>query len=251
VTTPRRNCAYGTRPKTPDHRARAALDTWLPVVRRHLGDSLVSAILFGGAALGEFAPRWSDVDVCVAVREEPPAALHRDLRTLAARFVDGGEGGWESGQFVESALVPVEELVRGGTGRLGAFDLHQIARFGRLLEGDPIEVPAPGRDALIAAQREDLRAVESPRTDRPIWLAGTLQHLARALVFWRDGEYVPKSVALEREIAAGSPHRGAFRLALRLRREGSRSCADHLEELRAGFAEAAPPLATEIRRRLG
>ena len=65
------------------------------------------------------------------------------------------------------------------------------------------------------------------------------------ITFWLDGLWRSKTAALEREIAHGSPFGDAYRLALRLRREGSVLCDDHLPVLRSNMVGiAAPALAT-------
>ncbi|MHC4472724.1 MAG: nucleotidyltransferase domain-containing protein [Planctomycetota bacterium] len=251
---------------------RKALAAWCSVIEDHLGDRVAATLLHGGMALGEFAPGWSDVDVCVALRGEVPgdeaARLGRALADLHDRFVQEGEAGWASGQFVEGPLLlredlaappapprprwvaSAEGLVREEGGGLRPFDRYQLARFGRLLSGEPVPVAPPSREDLRVQLREDLRALDEPPPDRPIWLAAMLHWMARSLAFWRDGEFLTKTAALEREIEAGSRFSDAFRLALDLRQRGSAACAAHLDALRAAFRDTAPAVASNLRERL-
>ncbi len=45
------------------------LEWWLRQVREVLDDQLLSVVLYGSVTLGDFQPGWSDVDVCVVLRE--------------------------------------------------------------------------------------------------------------------------------------------------------------------------------------
>ena len=45
----------------------AILEWWLPRIRTCLGHKIHAVLLYGSAALDDFCPRWSDVDVCVVL----------------------------------------------------------------------------------------------------------------------------------------------------------------------------------------
>ena len=243
---------------------RPLLDWWLPRVRDLLGPDLRSVVLHGSVALGDFMPGWSDVDVCVAMEEplaeraaEAIGALHDEM---AARFIDGGAGGWRSGQAIEGPYIPVRLAgdpnavapcyTAGGTTRRYAvghpitpFDRYMLAHFARILSGPDVGFAPPSPASLVEQARTDLRLVSEPHPDcldAPIWLAGIMHWLARSIVFWRDGVMLSKTAALEHEIAGGSPFADAFGLALALRQEGSAACAGRLDELRADFLSVAP-----------
>jgi hypothetical protein len=205
-------------------------------------------LLYGGAPLGDFAPAWSDVDVCVIVRsgiEAPEATrLARIREELHRRFVLGGEGGWRSGQGVEAVYVAEPALAT-----LKPFDLLSLSLCGHVLSGERIEVPVPAREDLVGQLLEDVGALEAagetPHT--AIWHAAMLHWIARSLVYWREGELVSKTAALERVIAEGGPLSEAFRLALRVRMEGSAAAASHEDELRGALLSAAGPAADRLR----
>ena len=78
-------------------------------------------------------------------------------------------------------------------------------------------------------------------------MAGTLHWIARSIVFWRDGVMASKSGALRREIKRGSPHAGAFALALEIRRRGARHAEEYRTELSNHLDRTARSSAREIR----
>ncbi|MFV1958886.1 MAG: hypothetical protein ACC662_05670, partial [Planctomycetota bacterium] len=149
--------------------ARRALEAWLGTVAGLLGDRLAAAWLYGGAVLEDFEPRWSDLDVCLAVTEPLPDATRERLsdahRDLHERFVGGGEEGWASSQFVEGAILPID-LLEDALGRgpgdevgpegvthyretaLAPFDRYQLHHFGRPLLGGGVVVAPPSREDL-------------------------------------------------------------------------------------------------------
>ena len=71
----------------------------------------------------------------------------------------------------------------------------------------------------------------------------TVENLERLAKKWG----VSKSEALRRMIADRDEHADAYRLALRLRRDGSRHCEARYEELRRHFTEIAPVAAERLR----
>ncbi|MEZ6007855.1 MAG: hypothetical protein R3F05_08795 [Planctomycetota bacterium] len=64
------------------------------------------------------------------------------------------------------------------------------------------------------------------------------QLLARAVVFWRDGELIGKTQALSRLVGEGHEAAEAFAPALRARREGSSAAAEQLDALRQAHLRA-------------
>jgi hypothetical protein len=249
------------------HEVRAILDWWLPRVSGLLAGKFRSAVLYGSAAIGDFMPGWSDVDVCV-ILDRPVSegegatlgALHDDM---AAHFIERGAEGWRSGQAIEGPYIPIGLAsdagasapcyVAGGTTRrftishpVTPFDRYLLAHSGRTLQGPQVEFAPPEPQALAKQARTDLHLISEPHPgclDSPIWLAGIMHWLARSIVFWRDGVMLSKTRALEREISNGSSFAGAFDLALELRRGGSALCAGRLEELRRNFLAIAPQAA--------
>jgi hypothetical protein len=248
----------------------ALLGWWLPGVRGLLGPNLRSVVLHGSAALGDFLPGWSDVDVCV-ILDEPITedegraigALHDEM---AQRSIEHGADGWRSGQAIEGPYVPLPLAgdpnavapcyAAGGTTRRYAvghpvtpFDRYTLAHFGRTLTGPDVEFAPPSRASLVEQGRADLRLLAEPHPsclDAPIWMAGITHWLARSMVFWRDGVMLSKTAALQQEITGGSPFARAFEMALALRMEGSAACAGREEELRANFLSVAPSAANML-----
>lgn len=227
---------------------RTLLEWWQPRVRDVLGDKIASMALHGSVALGDFAPRWSDVDVCVVLRGALSAGeesrLERISADMDARFIERGADRWVSGQAVEAAYVEEQMVAVPDDGPPPPFDRLVLSRFSLELCGGPAAFAPPTPPQLRSQLRSDLGDLRAPIEERSaIWLAGTLAWIARSLVFWRDGELVSKGIALEREIAAGSTFADAFRLGLAVRQAGSRRAAEHDSELRAAFAAIAGPSA--------
>ncbi len=243
------------------------LEWWLPRVRAALGLKVKSVVLYGGVVLDDFAPGWSDVDVCVVldtpIEQDEAAAIGAVHDEMREQFVDSGKGGWRSGQAIEGPYVPIELtagpeatglcFVAGGTTRrwadghpISPFDRYMLSHFGACYAGQTVRFAPPTRQALVVQLREDLPQLVEPdhaRLSSSIWLAGTIHWIARSVVFWRDGVMLSKTAALEQEIEAGSPFADAYELALRLRREGSAATRDHLPELRERFMAIAKPAA--------
>ena len=249
--------------------ARQIVERWTREVRDALSDALVGVQIGGSLALDDFQPGWSDVDL-FAVLARPASAsdverIRRIHAALCRDFVDAGRGGWESGQAVECVFLTREMAtepdlrgvccVAGDNGAervedwaLLPFDRHVLARFGRHLCGE--------RTAFAPSRPEDLRAqtasgvaqLDPARADResPIWLASVLHWLARSIVFWRDGEALSKTAALDREIARDSPFAQEFELARSIRRQGSRTATGHEAELRRAFRDVASRAADQL-----
>ena len=242
----------------------ALLSWWQGEICATLGDKLQGALLGGSAVLDDFQPGWSDVDVCVvlheAVTEAEGIAIGRVHDAMRARFIEGGENGWRSGQAIEGSYITADMLrepksgicyVAGGGTRwwgerdpLSPFDRLIYARHGVVLFGEAAPVGMPGTAALKAQSIRDAGQFAHPPAgclQSALWLAGIMHWLARTLVFWRNGVLLSKTAALEREIAAGGPLADAFRLPLTLRREGSATAHRYLEELRAHYLRNREP----------
>jgi len=247
---------------------------WLPAVRCCLGDNLRSVMLCGSATLGDFCPRWSDVDVCVVLASpithgeaQAIGGIHDEMRR---RFIEGKEGGWESGQAIEGCYIPAELAsdpsaqmpcyTAGGTTRkwavgnpVGPFDRYILAHFGYSVAGEHVVFGPPATEALVGQTEQDLaplRRWNDHSEQSALWVAGMLHWIAQSLVFWRDGDMMSKSAALRGEIERGSVFADAFRLALEVREAGSATAASHHSELRRHFGRVARPAAREIERQM-
>jgi hypothetical protein len=242
----------------------AVLGRWLPRIREILGDELTGVSLTGGVALGEFEPGWSDVDFCVQIREPVTDRQARGIGALHDRIeawlLSCEHPTWESGQALEGAYIPdaladrpgdAARCLLVGTGTrsiddrdpIPGLDRYVLAHHARVVSGEPKPFRAPTREAVARDQAWLPDRLSKPGADQSsIMLAGLMHETARTIVFFRDEELLGKSAALEREIDAGSPFRGAYRLALDIRREGSRTAdgrRDHLQREYDAFAGPA------------
>ena len=250
---------------------RMILGWWTPQVREVLGPDLYSIALYGSVTLGDFAPGWSDVDTCIVLSEpiseeeaDRLAALHDATRE---RFVERHENGWRSGQAVEGQCIPRElvadpeaaapcykswghERKRIDGNPITGFDRYMLAHHGVCWSGEAVSFTPPTRDDLRRQLHKDLGDVSDERewhARSPLWLAAITHWFARSSVFWRDGEMLSKTAALEREISNGSPFAVEYELALRLRREGSVHCGEHHSELRANFNRIIDTVLKQLR----
>lgn len=227
------------------------LEWWTPRITTILRAKLRSLTLFGSVTLGDFMPGWSDVDVCVVVGEPVTAIEHIQIERMHAvmrdRFIHYQAGGWQSGQAIEAVYLPTGvETPWTVTQSIPPFDRYLLAHAGIRIAGERVAFAPPTRNELVAQTQQELWPLIEPAEgclEDPIWLAGMLQWLARTIAFWRDGTLLSKTVALQREIAAGSPFTDAYALTLRLRREGSAAAHAHYTELREAFCATAPPAA--------
>lgn len=240
------------------------LSWWQAEILAALGEKVQAVLLGGSAVLGDFQPGWSDVDVCVVLRnaitEAEGIAIGHVHDAMRARFIEGGQDDWRSGQAIEGAYVTAETLqeersgicyVAGGGTRwwgekdpISPFDRYIFARHGYYLFGDTVPVGMPDMASLKIQSIRDTQHFAHPPAgclDSAIWLAGIMHWLARTMVFWRDGVLLSKTAALEREIAAGGPLAPYFVLPLALRREGSAATHCHLEVLRQNYLDAVEP----------
>lgn len=251
---------------------RALLAWWMPPIQSILGEKITSVVLYGGVTLGDFVPAWSDIDVCVVL--DNPVSQGEGLRIgrvhdeMQERFVHQREGGWKSGQVIEGLYIPLEIAthsdatdlcyIAGTTVRklaecnpVSPFDRYMLAHSAVCYFGERASFVPPKRESLVRQLREDLQLLTSERDEclnSSIWLAGLIHWIARAIVFWRDGVMVSKTVALKGEIEAGSPFSEAYRLALRLREQGSQATEAHLGKLRKNFLLIAQPAADLLKK---
>jgi hypothetical protein len=248
---------------------RTILAWWQPRVADCLGARLRAIYLHGSTVLGDYCPGWSDVDVCVVVAtpvtESEGQELGRIHDAMRDRFLRDRADGWQSGQGIEGFYIPAALVAdarlelpcytAGGSTRLwatghpvSAFDRLILAHSGVCLHGDALAFRPPEMVDLAAQTIRDLTSFRQLdyRNASAIWLCGVQHWLARSLVFWRDGELLSKSAALQREIATGSAHAPAFALALQLRQEGSSGAGARRDELLRAFETCGLPCLDEV-----
>jgi hypothetical protein len=239
---------------------RRVLDWWLGQVRPVLGENLRSVLVGGGVALGDFQPRWSDVDICVVLEvptdEVTDARLHVVHDQMRDRFIAGRAEGWQSFQAVEATYVPVlvAELpgaeapcfVASGTTRvrqlrdpMAPFERLVFARRGVRYVGEPTDFRPPTTQQLRDDLRAHLRTIAHPSAgmrDSGLWLVSQIGWMARSTLFWRNEELVGKTPALERLAgAADDPGSRHYAAALNVRRQSPEVARAHAAELRASF----------------
>ena len=248
------------------------LDWWLPRIREALGLRLRSVRLFGGVAQGGYAPGRSDVDVCSVVdggvQPEDGQRIAHIYDQMRETFVlqPTAAAGYRyviEGQYIPVPLVTdsqaagdcyvtwgrIREWVHGNP--ITPFDRYSLAHFGVLVWGENLHFAPPTREQLAQQLYGDLKSLTNPPAEslqRPRWLAMMITWCARSMVFWRDGMFLPKTDALQREIAAGGQFADAYRLALEVRQGGPAIAEQHTAALRLHFDALAQPAADLLRK---
>ena len=222
---------------------RDLLDWWLPRARGVLGASVRSVLLHGSVVLGDFQAGWSDVDVCLVLRgplsRERRAGLEALQRQTDQSFLVRGAYGWSSGQTVDVIRVHAERGDLDHEHFVDPFDQLGLAAGAHLLAGEGLVVRRPGVAALEARTRRlEQEASAPPPGASAVWYASVPQLLARAVVFWRDGELIGKTEALSRLTEEGGEAAEAFAPALRARRQGSSTAAEQIDALRRAHLKA-------------
>jgi hypothetical protein len=247
------------------------LDWWLPRIREVLGPRLRAAILFGGAALGDYTPGRSDVDVCTVVDGGIPqdvgpriARVHDQMREQFV--VQPGETGRYryviEGQYIPPEIVTDSRAVGDcyvawGRTRQGLhgnpitpFDRYSLSRYGICVWGQDLRFAPASREELLQQLHEDLVSLTDPPAESlasPRWVAMMITWTARSMIFWRDGAFLSKPAALKREIASGGPFAETYRLALAAHAGGSAFYEQHAVALREHFDRIARPAAASLR----
>lgn len=228
-----------------------------------LAGSAVSVYLYGSAAMGDFRPGWSDIDL-LALTDlpiTPPQAeqLLTLRQTLPERYPDVSHA-----RAFEGAILPLDSLTKGylnasvywGTSgqRIiegyvpDCFCLWQLHHGGRLLHGPEVRhvLPEPTPADLHTATARHLRTIlVHGRGARSLYAFGWLLDTARGLYTLRYDAVIAKTAAGEWALSQGlCPDAAALRLALAVRRdpalihqEAVLQRAEGLTEAIAGFAE--------------
>ncbi len=215
--------------------------------------------------MGDFAPYWSDIDLCIltrrALRDSEVAAIEKLQADAEERFVVGGAGDWASTQLVDAVFVPPEataafpacshvraygrRVVRDDGLPLTATQRLDLAQRGLRLVGTPVSVAAPNAGDVRADHQWILSTLEPPAARHSsIMKAGVIQEVARALVYWATGVYPGKAAALASAISKHTEFRSAFEFARAARQAGTPFVQRNeveLETLFTPFATAASP----------
>lgn len=220
-----------------------ALAGWLAELRGALGEELVSLVVYGGLARGEFDPERSDVNLMVVVREAGAGLLER-LGPLVRR----GARDVRAGVF----LITESEL-RGATDVFPVKFLD-IQRHHRLLAGrDVLSALTFARGALrLRAEQElrnlvlNLRRLYLQQAHLPERIETLLtRSVSRLLVNLsvlqelRTGRPAPGREALLERMKGLGLDPAPLREALALRRGQHQPGADELRQAFCRFLESA------------
>ena len=178
-----------------------------------LGGCLAALYLYGSAAMDDFRPGWSDIDV-LCLTDAPLAEEQAlPLVTLRQRLAEAtGEAIYRS---FEGAVVALPEFLTGQYSRVvywgtsgerltdrydfDAFSRVSLTRYGRLLAGVDV------RDRLTLPTGEELRAAvarhlatirqAAGQTGPSLYACGWLLDISRCLYTLRTGDILPKTAA--------------------------------------------------------
>lgn len=206
------------------------------------GHRLQSAWLYGSAALDDFRPGWSDIDI-LALTESP--LTEQQAETLLMLRQRLSEESPEEPHFrsFEGIICSREEfqtgcyekLVYWGTSgqritnryRPDPFALYELARYGKCVfgKGDRFLFREPDRNELNAAVRKHYEGIRScaVATDESLYSCGWLLDLARCLYTLRYHDVIEKTQAgawaLENHVF---PEEEALRQTLMIRKDPMR-----------------------------
>lgn len=215
-----------------------ALEGMARALSTALGERMAALYLYGSAAMGDFRPGWSDIDILCLTDAPLDEEQARELVTLRQRLVEEmGEAIYRS---FEGAVVALPEFLTGrysrvvywGTGgeRLtdrydfDPFSRVSLIRYGQMLAGVDIRerLSLPTADELRAAVARHLATIRevAGRTGPSLYACGWLLDISRCLYTLRTGDILPKTAAGEWALREGlCPVEDDLTRALTVRRE--------------------------------
>ena len=207
----------------------------------YLGDGLTALYLYGSAAMDDFRPGWSDIDI-LCLTEEPLSEMAAgELVTLRQRMAE--ETGQPLYRSFEGAVTALPEFLTGQYSRVvywgtsgqrvtGGYDFDpfcrvSLLRYGRLLAGREVRglMAMPTMDELRAAVARHLATIRqvAAQTGPSLYSCGWLLDISRCLYTLRTGDVLPKTAAGEWALREGlCPVEDDLRRALTVRREPAR-----------------------------
>lgn len=248
------------------------LEWWLERVQEALQEQVQNVTRFGGVAPGEFAPAWSDVDVCVMVDGD---VTTKDAQRLTAvhdemcdRYVGKRDSAWPSTSVVERFYVAAgvaaeqdaSERCFVGFGRtrkvvdrdpLSPFDRLQLSQAGMVYFGEPVTFRPPLRESLRGQLKGALKYLREPvkkQADSSLWNMELIDWIARSIIFWRDDRLIGENAALRELIDEHHPFCDASQLALAVREGAAEMMAERASALKRAFLAIAYPAAETINR---
>ncbi len=229
-------------------------------IRAILGEGIPSIYLHGSAAIGDFRPGWSDIDLLVLTREPIPEDRARELKGLRQTLGDPIYRVFEGGMLSLDAFLTdatdrvvywgtsseriAERYVFNSLSRLDLLD-HGILLCGREVR-DRISRPTEaGLQRDIAAHLETIRKY-ARFTGRSLYTFGWLLDISRCLYTLRTGRIIGKTAAGEWALETGLcpvPEALGYALAVRrspieyLEREETKDRAEALDPAVQRYAD--------------
>lgn len=211
---------------------------WTEALRPFLGGSLSALYLYGSAAMDDFRPGWSDVDMLCLLEAPPTEAQAASWVTLRQRLV--AETGDPFYRCLEGAIAALPEFLAGQYSRVvywgtsgervtdrydfDAFSRVSLMRYGKLLAGREVrdQMTLPTMDELRDAVGRHLATIRqvAAQTGPTLYACGWLLDISRCLYTLRTGDILPKTAAGEWALREGlCPVENDLRRALTVRRE--------------------------------
>ena len=217
---------------------RTALEGMTRALSTALEGRLAALYLYGSAAMDDFRPGWSDIDVLCLTDAPLSGEQARSLVTMRQRLVAStGEALYRS---FEGAVVALPEFLAGSTSRVvywgtsgerltdrydfDPFSRVSLMRYGKLLAGADIrdQLALPTMDELRAAVARHLSTIRqvAGQTGPSLYSCGWLLDISRCLYTLRTGDILPKTAAGEWALREGlCPVADDLARALVVRRE--------------------------------
>jgi predicted nucleotidyltransferase len=225
----------------------AALDGFRQDLRETLGDVLVSVIIYGGVAKGEYNPRTSDVNVMLVLADASVELLDRVAPPVARASRD-----------IPLSLMILTREDLGRATDVFPTKFLDIQRCHRIVHGDDVlsGLEIPREHLRLRCEQEirnlqlRLRLLYVREASHPELVEGTLSRIASSfltslgvLVELRTGEYPPTKAAVVEALERIGLNPAPLRAVLALRSRELRLDAAGLRGLYGDFmglvAEAA------------
>ena len=237
-----------------------------------LAENEPSIYLYGSAAMGDFRPGWSDIDLLVLTSSpiSPPQAERLLIlrQSLPIAYPD-----CHSTLACEGGILPLDAFLKGYPDRviywgtsgqritdrhlLSSFDLWELHHCGQLLYGPDVRhfLPIPTPADLHADVARHLRTILNHGCGgRSLYAFGWLLDTARGLYTLRHNTVIPKTAAGEWALhECLCPDEAALQQALAVRREPAlmqqeavQRQAEALTPAIAGFAQVLQQALTAL-----
>ena len=178
-----------------------------------LGEALAALYLYGSAAMDDFRPGWSDIDILCLLDAPPTEAQAASWVTLRQRLA--AETGDLRYRSLEGAIVSLPEFLAGTYSRVvywgtsgeritdrydfDAFSRVGLIRYGKLLMGREVrdQMLPPTMSELRAAVARHLATIRqaAAQTGPSLYSCGWLLDISRCLYTLRTGDILPKTAA--------------------------------------------------------